>query len=62
MTKKHFDNLAKIVKHWTKQIESGVCVTPGVIAYDLAMFCKSHNPGFDERRFMLACQPTKGGK
>jgi hypothetical protein len=59
MTRKHFEHLAKIVRWWTGQIESGIPVTPTVIAYDLAMFCKEYNPGFDYKRFMAACQPKK---
>lgn len=62
MTRQHFEGLAKLVQHWIRQIESGVPVGPTVIAYDLAIFCKSYNPGFDHERFILACQPTKEGK
>ena len=59
MTRKHFIHLAKIIQHWSRTIEQGIPVTPTVIAYDLAMFCQSHNPGFDHERFMRACQTEK---
>lgn len=51
MTRKHFKQLANIVK------SSGVLVVRDLLADELADFCARHNSNFDRERFLNACRP-----
>jgi len=52
MTRIHFQNLADIVK---LELDFLTEVERSQIALLLASFCNRHNTGFDEERFLTAC-------
>jgi len=53
MTRIHFQNLADIVK---LELDFLTEVERSQIALLLASFCNRHNTGFDEERFLTACE------
>ena len=53
MTKKHFEQLAKMVRDWRTRGES---VSIADAADDLAFYLAGQNPRFDRSRFLAACK------
>jgi hypothetical protein len=52
LSRKHFNALAKMVRHTA---ENGGSVSAATLAHELADFCAAENPAFDRARFLAAC-------
>ncbi len=61
LTRKHFIELAEIVRGGV-DIRDNDCVDCiGYLADKLADFCAVHNPNFDREKFLTACEPREKG-
>tara|TARA_R100000773_G_C4127405_1_gene59878 strand:+ start:102 stop:266 length:165 start_codon:yes stop_codon:yes gene_type:complete len=54
MTKKHYIQIARIIKSYTNNNVKKIPVK--TLVYDLNKYFKQDNPNFDEKRFSEACK------